>query len=82
MTRLLGNGGDDRLEGGEGNDTLDGGTGYDWLQGGTGDDTYYVNSGDGHDNINDMQFDFLSSSYPDGGDDTLKFGADVQKEDY
>ena len=79
--QLIGGSGNDELYGNEGNDTLSGGIGYDWLQGGTGDDTYYVNSGDGHDNINDMQFNFWSFSFADGGDDTLKFGVDVQKED-
>jgi len=77
----MGGSGNDELYGDIGNDILSGGTGYDWLQGGVGDDTYYVNSGDGRDNISDMQFDFWSFGYADGGNDTLKFGADVQKED-
>ncbi len=79
--QLIGGSGNDELYGNEGNDTLSGGIGSDWLQGGTGDDTYYVNSGDGHDNINDMEFNFWSFSFAEGGDDTLKFGVDVQKED-
>ena len=53
-----------------GNDTLEGGTGSDTLKGGTGNDTYVFNRGDGADTI----YDTL-------GDDNLKFGDGIVKED-
>ena len=67
---LEGNGGDDALYGNIGNDTLIGGKGNDGLYGNGGDDTYVYNKGDGVDYIYDIE-----------GNDTLKFGKGIKKED-
>nr|WP_314868607.1 calcium-binding protein [uncultured Campylobacter sp.] len=67
---LEGNGGDDTLCGNSGNDTLIGGKGNDSLYGNGGDDAYVYNKGDGVDYIYDIE-----------GNDTLKFGKGIKKED-
>ncbi|WP_298029534.1 calcium-binding protein [uncultured Campylobacter sp.] len=67
---LIGGDGNDGLNGEKGNDILIGGRGNDNLYGGSGDDTYVYNKGDGVDYIYDIE-----------GNDTLKFGKGIKKED-
>jgi len=67
---LVGNGGDDNLYGDNKNDILIGGRGDDSLYGGGGDDTYIYNIGDGNDTIYDYE-----------GEDIIKFGKGISKED-
>ena len=67
---LIGNGGNDWLYGDEKNDILIGGEGDDNLIGDEGDDTYIYNIGDGNDTIYDYE-----------GEDIIKFGKGINKED-
>ena len=67
---LIGNGGNDWLYGDEKNDILIGGEGDDHLRGSRGDDTYIYNIGDGNDTIYDYE-----------GEDIIKFGKGINKED-
>ena len=67
---LIGGDGNDGLNGEKGNDILIGERGNDNLYGGSGDDTYVYNKGDGVDYIYDIE-----------GNDTLKFGKGIKKED-
>ena len=76
---LSGDTGNDTLDGGKGNDVLldwrgdnhfIGGAGTDRLNGGVGDDVYEYDRGDGRDQIKDS-----------GGNDTLRFGSDIELED-
>ncbi|WP_297922513.1 calcium-binding protein, partial [uncultured Campylobacter sp.] len=67
---LVGNGGDDNLYGDNKNDILIGGEGDDNLIGDEGDDTYIYNIGDGNDTIYDHE-----------GEDIIKFGKGINKED-
>ena len=67
---LIGNGGNDWLYGDEKNDILIGGEGDDYLSGRRGDDTYVYNIGDGNDTIYDYE-----------GEDIIKFGKGINKED-
>ena len=67
---LIGNGGNDWLYGDEKNDILIGGEGDDNLIGNEGDDTYIYNIGDGNDTIYDYE-----------GEDIIKFGKGINKED-
>ena len=67
---LIGNGGNDWLYGDEKNDILIGGEGDDYLGGRRGDDTYVYNIGDGNDTIYDYE-----------GEDIIKFGKGINKED-
>jgi len=67
---LIGNGGNDWLYGDEKNDILIGGEGDDYLSGSRGDDTYVYNIGDGNDTIYDHE-----------GEDIIKFGKGINKED-
>ena len=75
----IGTDGDDVIYGLEGSDTLEGGTGNDTLYGKAGDDTYIFNRGDGKDTIHDDSH-YYSTQY-NAGNDTLKFGATVAKDD-
>lgn len=77
---LSGGAGDDYLNGGDGNDTLIGGSGNDVLIGGKGDDilrgglgndTYIFNRGDGHDTIDESQFEVV-----EGGVTETVYGAE------
>ena len=67
---LVGNGGNDWLYGDKKNDILIGGEGDDNLIGNEGDDTYIYNIGDGNDTIYDYE-----------GEDIIKFGKGINKED-
>lgn len=67
---LVGNGGNDNLYGDNKNDILIGGEGDDNLIGNEGDDTYIYNIGDGNDTIYDHE-----------GEDIIKFGKGINKED-
>lgn len=67
---LVGNGGNDNLYGDNKNDILIGGRGNDSLYGGGGDDTYIYNIDDGNDTIYDYE-----------GEDIIKFGKGINKED-
>ena len=67
---LYGGSGNDNLQGDNGNDTLIGGTGNDTLNGGNGDDTYIYNLGDEVDTITETN-----------GNDTIKFGEGINKDD-
>ena len=67
---LIGGDGNDGLNGEKGNDILIGERGNDNLYGGSGDDAYVYNKGDGVDYIYDIE-----------GNDTLKFGKGIKKED-
>ena len=79
---LLGGSGADSLYGGKGADNLNGGGGNDYLRGDLGNDTYYFNLGDGKDTITDTTFSFCSwRGSVDGGDDTIRFGEGIDKED-
>jgi Ca2+-binding RTX toxin-like protein len=71
--------GDDVIYGLEGSDTLQGGQGNDTLYGKAGDDTYLFNRGDGKDTIHDDSH-YYSTQY-NAGNDTLRFGTTVAKED-
>ena len=75
----IGTDGDDVIYGLEGDDTLEGGKGNDTLYGKAGDDTYIFNRGDGKDTIHDDSH-YYSTQY-NAGNDTLKFGATVAKDD-
>ena len=77
---LTGGAGDDYLHGGDGNDiliggdaddVLIGGAGDDILRGGRGNDTYIFNRGDGHDTIDESQFEVT-----EGGTSETVYGAD------
>ncbi|MDD3595660.1 calcium-binding protein [Sulfuricurvum sp.] len=63
------------------NDTLNAQVGNDTLYGYLGDDTYIFNRGDGHDTIFDYGRKGDDYSYYDAGNDTLKFGAGIGKDD-
>ncbi|MEJ2619594.1 MAG: calcium-binding protein, partial [Candidatus Thiodiazotropha sp.] len=52
--QLFGGSGNDHIDGDNGNDQLTGGTGDDRLEGGQGNDTYFFQSGDGLDEIFDL----------------------------
>jgi Ca2+-binding RTX toxin-like protein len=67
---VKGGAGDDILKGLGSADRLEGGTGNDRLEGGWGDDTYIFNRGDGADVV-----------YEIGGNDILRFGADIRPSD-
>ena len=67
---LVGGHGYDLLLGGSGNDQLWGDQGNDFLYGGTDDDTYFFSYGDGSDSLDDQS-----------GIDSIKFAADVSKEE-
>ena len=60
-------------------DTLTGGKGNDILKGYSGDDTYLFNRGDGQDVIYDYGRYQSNYSYYNAGNDTLKLGADIDK---
>ena len=89
---LYGNDGNDALIGGDNSDYLNGGSGNDWLfgdqgndllKGGGGNDTYTFHQGDGNDIIYDKYKNgwCWCGSHKDGGDDTIKFGENVSRED-
>ena len=67
---LIGGAGKDLLLGGSGNDRLWGDHGNDFLSGGADNDTYTFNQGDGSDTL-----------YDKSGTDTIRFAADVVKEE-
>lgn len=70
---LYGGDGFDHLNGGAGDDFLVGGTGNDVLEGYEGDDTFVFNTGDG--------YDVIWSEGGDTGENTISFGAGIDKED-
>ena len=79
---ISGGSGNDTIRTQAGDDTLKGGAGDDTLEGGAGDDTYIFNLGDGKDTIYDNDgFGFNNSRSRDAGDDTLRFGEGITKED-
>lgn len=63
-----GNNGNNVIMGNDGNNILSGGKGNDTLIGGLGNDTYRFGKGDGHDTIDNSEYDAKSSSF-----DTLFF---------
>ncbi len=64
-----------------GNDLLDGGEGDDTLYGGAGDDTYVFGLGYGNDTVIDRHYQYGSSNYLNGGNDTLRFLEGIAPED-
>jgi len=79
---LWGDSGNDYIKAGEGDDFLSGGTGDDKLYGEGGDDIYVLNQGDGYTQITDKKSGgFLGLGTDDAGDDIVKFGEGVAKED-
>ena len=77
---LIGGDGHDYLLGGDGDDFLSGGTGYDQLRGEAGDDTYMFEKGDKYSYVSDYKHKGWFST-EDAGNDTVKFGKDITKED-
>ena len=73
---LYGEEGDDILYGSVGNDILDGGAGNDYLEGGCGNDTYIWGKGYGDDQI----YNYVSDE-ESHGEDTVKFGVGITKDD-
>jgi Ca2+-binding RTX toxin-like protein len=71
----------DTIHGFNSADTLSGGKGNDTLKGYLGNDTYIFNRGDGHDTIYDYGRSGSNYSYHNAGDDTLKFGEGINKND-
>jgi Ca2+-binding RTX toxin-like protein len=79
---LFGDSGNDYLDGDYGDDILTGGTGADILRGGGGDDIYRFASGDGYDVIREKAGAWGWCGWKsDGGDDTIQFGAGVDRGD-
>jgi len=76
---LSGGSGNDYLKGGYGDDFLSGGSGRDSLKGEAGDDTYLVNKGDEYTSVSDYKREGWSTV--DSGNDTLKFGEGITKDD-
>ncbi|ROR22846.1 Ca2+-binding RTX toxin-like protein [Comamonas sp. BIGb0124] len=85
---LYGGQGDDQLIGGTGNDALYGGAGADQFIGGTGNDTsydeagndiYLFQAGDGHDRIQDYDWQ-RHYGYSQSDQDTLSLGAGLTAE--
>jgi Ca2+-binding RTX toxin-like protein len=74
--RIDGRAGSDFIHGLDGNDTITGGRGTDALYGGLGDDIYVLNKGDGA-TSNGIWTGIAESLSDDGGDDTVRFAADV-----
>ncbi len=75
--KLNGNAGNDTIEAFAGEDTLRGNEGNDSLNGGYGNDLYVFNQDDGQDIIHDFH---VNGNYY-AGNDTLEFGAGIDKED-
>ncbi|VFQ45403.1 calcium-binding protein [Desulfoluna butyratoxydans] len=75
--QIHGGGGDDALDTGAGDDLLHGGTGNDFLWGGLGNDVYFFNRGDGRDTIIDSSIGSAEMT----GNDILRFGEGIQKEE-
>ena len=67
---FTGTAGNDFLHGDDGANIFDGGAGNDTLQGGYGSDTYLFGRGDGHDMIQEWDWDT-------GSIDTIRFGAGI-----
>lgn len=83
-----GGAGNDQLYGNAGNDLLRGGKGADAIYGDQGNDTYVFNRGDGVDTVlDDYRYTVVvprvgSQTYhPNGGTDTLAFGAGINQSD-
>ena len=82
--KLFGGKGNDTLSGGEGNDLLNGGEGTNYLSGNTGNDTYLFTKGSNNTTINENVFGFTLFGRwigQNGGNDTVKFGEGITKED-
>jgi hypothetical protein len=83
--KLFGGLGNDTLNGDEGNDLLSGGEGINTLRGGKGNDTYLFTKGANATTIEDKAssgfFFFGLSTNNDGGNDTVRFGEGITKND-
>lgn len=82
--KLFGGKDNDTLSGGEGNDLLNGGEGTNFLSGSSGNDTYLFTQGATNTTINENTFGFnLFGRWigQNGGNDTVKFGEGITKED-
>ncbi|MDP3292814.1 MAG: calcium-binding protein [Sulfuricurvum sp.] len=82
--KLFGGKGNDTLSGGEGSDLLNGGEGTNSLSGSSGNDTYLFTQGATNTTINENTFGFnLFGRWigQNGGNDTVKFGEGITKED-
>jgi VCBS repeat-containing protein len=77
---LSGGSDNDFLSGGNGNDLLSGGSGRDILRGGAGNDTYLFQKGDQRATIADYKRGRFWSEL-DAGNDTIKFGEEITKDD-
>ncbi|WP_333804286.1 calcium-binding protein [Sulfurospirillum sp.] len=79
---LNGDSGNDSIVAGSGVDVITGGLGDDVLQGGLGNDTYLFNKGDGKDTIDDTyRYGYNNQLSQYAGEDTLKFGEGITKND-
>jgi Ca2+-binding RTX toxin-like protein len=79
---LMGGSGNDIIVAGSGADFITGGLGDDTLQGGLGNDTYIFNKGDGKDTIDDAyRYGYNNQLSQYSGEDTLKFGEGITKDD-
>jgi VCBS repeat-containing protein len=79
---LWGDDGCDTLYGEEGADSISGSLGDDLLYGGGGNDLYLFNRNDGYDHLYDNLYSgFMNFCHEDAGQDTVRFGADIGKED-
>ncbi|AOO64213.1 calcium-binding protein [Sulfurospirillum halorespirans] len=79
---LMGGSGNDSIVAGSGADVITGGLGDDTLNGGLGNDTYIFNRGDGKDTIDDAyRYGYNNQLSQYSGEDTLKFGESITKDD-